>query len=122
MPTIVEGLIHVSIGIVIYIVFNYLSLLQALYYLAFVPLTIIFIVMYPFLIAIAQRSLFKFSWNAYALWMEAHILFMILMAISIPTIAKTLIIKRPRSYLFWTFLIYYYSSSPCLSYLVTMPS
>ena len=48
VPTIVEGLIHVSIGIVIYIVFNYLSLLQALYYLAFVPLTIIFIVMYPF--------------------------------------------------------------------------
>lgn len=29
VPTIVEGLIHVSIGIVIYIVFNYLSLLQA---------------------------------------------------------------------------------------------
>ena len=89
VPTIVEGLIHLSRGIVIYIVFliiYYYS--KPLYYLAFVPLTIIFIVMYPFLIAIAQRSLFKFSWNAYALWMEAHILFMILMAISIPTIAK----------------------------------
>jgi hypothetical protein len=89
VPTIVEGLIHLSIGIVIYIVFLIIyHYSKPLYYLAFVPLTIIFIVMYPFLIAIAQRSLFKFSWNAYALWMEAHILFMILMAISIPTIAK----------------------------------
>ena len=89
VPTIVEGLIHLSIGIVIYIVFLIIyHYSKPLYYLAFVPLTIIFIVMYPFLIAIAQRSLFKFSWNAYALWMEAHILFMIPMAISIPTIVK----------------------------------
>ena len=88
VPTIVEGLIHVSIGIVIYIVFNYLSLLQAPILLSICSFNDYFIVMYPFLIAIAQRSLFKFSWNAYALWMEAHILFMILMAISIPTIAK----------------------------------
>ena len=88
VPTIVEGLIHVSIGIVIYIVFNYLSLLQAPILLSICSFNDYFYSHVPILIAIAQRSLFKFSWNAYALWMEAHILFMILMAISIPTIAK----------------------------------
>ncbi|MEJ7540105.1 hypothetical protein WL517_12705, partial [Staphylococcus lugdunensis] len=44
VPTIVEGLIHLSIGIVIYIVFLIIyHYSKPLYYLAFVPLTIIFI-------------------------------------------------------------------------------
>lgn len=89
VPTFVEVLIHLSIGMTIYIVFLIIyHTSKMLYFLAYIPLTFIFIMMYPLLIAIAQRSFFKFSLNEYTWWIIAHIVFMILLAISIPTIAK----------------------------------
>ena len=89
VPTIIEGLIHLSIGFVIYIVFLVIYLVsRPLYHLAYIPLSFIFIILYPLLITIAKRSFFTFSWSEYGWWMVAHIIFMVLMAICLPTIAK----------------------------------
>ncbi|EES41588.1 hypothetical protein HMPREF0793_0700 [Staphylococcus caprae M23864:W1] len=89
VPTIVEGLIHLCIGFTIYVIFLIIyQYSKSLYYLAYFPLIVIFIIMYPFLIAIAQRSFFTFSWSEYFWWMVAHIIFMVLMAICIPTISN----------------------------------
>ena len=89
VPTIIEGLIHLSIGFVIYIVFLVIYLVsRPIYHLAYIPLSFIFIILYPLLITIAKRSFFTFSWSEYGWWMVAHIIFMVLMAICLPTIAK----------------------------------
>ena len=41
----------------------------------------------------AKRSFFHFSWNEYGLWMIAHIIFMILMACSIPYFSKEVLMS-----------------------------
>lgn len=59
VPTWMEVIIHLSIGLMIYLIFMVLyNISKLLYHLAYLPLLVIFIGMYPFLIAIAQRSFF----------------------------------------------------------------
>lgn len=84
-----EVLIHLGIGLIIYIVFLILyHASRKIYHLGYWVLVLIFLVMYPVLITIAQRPFFHFSWMEYLWWMVAHIIFIILMAICLPTVAK----------------------------------
>ena len=63
VPTIIEVLIHLSIGIL----------------------------MYPLLVFLAQRPFFSFSWNEFAWWLVAHLFFIILMATCLPIISKKIL-------------------------------
>lgn len=89
VPLLVELLIHVLIGFIIYIVFLLIyRISKPLYNLSYVLLMFIFIVFYPLLIMLAQRELFQFSWLEYGLWIIAHIIFICLMAWAIPYFSK----------------------------------
>ena len=89
VPTIIEVLIHLSIGILIYITFLIIyHYSKSLYHLAYLPLVLIFTLMYPLLVFLAQRSIFSFSWNEFAWWLVAHLFFVILMASCLPIISK----------------------------------
>ncbi|MFU0761380.1 hypothetical protein ABH524_002395 [Staphylococcus pasteuri] len=89
VPTWMEIIIHLFIGISIYIVFVILYYISKhFYHLAYLPLMIIFVIMYPLLISIAQRLFFTFSWLEYMWWMIAHIIFTLLMYISISFISR----------------------------------
>ncbi|MCI2946892.1 magnesium-transporting ATPase (P-type) [Staphylococcus caledonicus] len=89
VPLVVELLIHVLIGFIIYIVFLFIyHISKPLYNLSYVLLMLIFIVLYPLLIMLARREIFQFSWLEYGLWMVAHIIFICLMAWAIPYFSK----------------------------------
>lgn len=88
-PLILELLIHVFIGFIIYIIFLAIyHISKPFYRISYFLLFIIFAVLYPLLIVMAQRSFFHFSWGEYGLWMIAHLIFMILMASAIPYFSK----------------------------------
>lgn len=88
-PLILELLIHVFIGFIIYIIFLVIYRISKPFYrISYFLLFIVFAVLYPLLIVMAQRSFFHFSWGEYALWMIAHLIFMILMAFAIPYFSK----------------------------------
>lgn len=89
VPTWMEVIIHLSIGVMIYLIFMVLyNISKLLYHLAYLPLLVIFIGMYPFLIAIAQRSFFVFNATEWIWWLLAHIVFMVFMYICITFISK----------------------------------
>lgn len=89
VPLVVELLIHVLIGFIIYIVFLFIyHISKPFYNLSYVLLMFIFIVLYPLLIMLARREIFQFSWLEYGLWMVAHIIFICLMAWAIPYFSK----------------------------------
>ncbi|MGD3154983.1 hypothetical protein [Staphylococcus warneri] len=89
IPTWMEVIIHLSIGVMIYLIFMVLyNISKLLYHLAYLPLLVIFIGMYPFLIAIAQRSFFVFNATEWIWWLLAHIVFMVFMYICITFISK----------------------------------
>ncbi|WP_311634497.1 hypothetical protein [Staphylococcus warneri] len=89
IPTWMEVIIHLSIGVMIYLIFMALyNISKLLYHLAYLPLLVIFIGMYPFLIAIAQRSFFVFNATEWIWWLLAHIVFMVFMYICITFISK----------------------------------
>ncbi|EPZ41230.1 hypothetical protein HMPREF1157_0244 [Staphylococcus epidermidis E13A] len=59
VPTIIEVLIHLSIGILIYLAFLIIyHYSKSLYHLAYLPLVLIFTLMYPLLVFLAQRPFF----------------------------------------------------------------
>ncbi|MCI2774291.1 hypothetical protein [Staphylococcus petrasii] len=88
-PLILELLIHVFIGFIIYIIFLVIYRISKPFYrISYFLLFIVFAVLYPLLIVMAQRSFFHFSWGEYGLWMIAHLIFMILMACAIPYFSK----------------------------------
>lgn len=89
IPTWMEVIIHLSIGVMIYLIFMVLyNISKLLYHLAYLPLLVIFIGMYTFLIAIAQRSFFVFNATEWIWWLLAHIVFMVFMYICITFISK----------------------------------
>ena len=89
VPTWMEVIIHLSIGVMIYLIFMVLyNISKLLYHLAYLPLLVIFIGMYPFLIAIARRSFFVFNATEWIWWLLAHIVFMVFMYICITFISK----------------------------------
>ncbi|WP_080980104.1 hypothetical protein [Staphylococcus warneri] len=89
IPTWMEVIIHLSIGVMIYLIFMVLyNISKLLYHLAYLTLLVIFIGMYPFLIAIAQRSFFVFNATEWIWWLLAHIVFMVFMYICITFISK----------------------------------
>ncbi|MDU1713424.1 MAG: hypothetical protein E6812_12125, partial [Staphylococcus epidermidis] len=76
-------------GILIYITFLIIyHYSKFLYRLAYLLLVLIFALMYPLLVFLAQRSIFSFSWNKFAWWLVAHLFFVILMASCLPIISK----------------------------------
>lgn len=88
-PLALEIFIHIMIGISIYIIFLIIYRISKLIYkLSYLFLMITFILLYPLLIFIAQRSIFQFSWIEYGLWIIAHIIFTYLMAWAIPFFSK----------------------------------
>ena len=92
VPTIIEVLIHLSIGILIYLAFLIIyHYSKSLYHLAYLPLVLIFTLMYPLLVFLAQRPFFSFSWNEFAWWLVAHLFFIILMATCLPIISKKIL-------------------------------
>lgn len=89
IPLILEILIHFLIGVVIYIVFLAIYKINLpFYYISYILLLIIFAMLYPLLVAIAQRDFFTFSWLEYGMWMIAHLIFAFLMFVSIPSISR----------------------------------
>lgn len=88
-PLLLELAIHIFIGWLIYFIFLLIyHVFKPLYKISYVLLMIVFASLYPSLVVMAKRSFFHFSWNEYGLWMIAHIIFMILMACSIPYFSK----------------------------------
>nr|WP_186805216.1 hypothetical protein [Staphylococcus sp. Marseille-Q1834] len=88
-PLILELLIHVFIGFIIYIIFLAIyHISKPFYRISYFLLLIVFAVLYPLLIVMAQRSFFHFSWGEYGLWMIAHLIFTVLMACAIPYFSK----------------------------------
>lgn len=88
-PLALEILIHIMIGISIYIIFLIIyHISKLIYQLSYLFLMITFILLYPLLNFIAQRSIFQFSWIEYGLWIIAHIIFSCLMAWAIPFFSK----------------------------------
>ncbi|HBY82677.1 MAG TPA: hypothetical protein DEO35_03900 [Staphylococcus sp.] len=80
VPTWMEVIIHLSIGLMIYLIFMVLyNISKLLYHLAYLPLLVIFIGMDPFLIAIAQRSFFVFNATEWIWWLIAHMIFVVFM-------------------------------------------
>lgn len=65
-----------------------LQYIKLLYHLAYLPLLVIFIGMYPFLIAIAQRSFFVFNATEWIWWLIAHMIFVVFMYFCIFAISK----------------------------------
>lgn len=89
VPTWMEVIIHLSIGLMIYLIFMVLyNISKLLYHLAYLPLLVIFIGMYPFLIAIAQRSFFVFNATEWIWWLIAHMIFVVFMYFCIFAISK----------------------------------
>ncbi|TBW82052.1 hypothetical protein, partial [Staphylococcus hominis] len=92
VPPIIDVLIHLSIGILIYLAFLIIyHYSKSLYHLAYLPLVLIFTLMYPLLVFLAQRPFFSFSWNEFAWWLVAHLFFIILMATCLPIISKKIL-------------------------------
>ena len=82
-------LIHLIIGIVVYMMLLLLYRVRKQWYaIGYVASMLSFIVLYPFLIHIAVRPIFHFSWSEYSLWLLAHIIFIVCVARSIPFIDK----------------------------------
>ncbi|MCJ1655492.1 hypothetical protein MT340_001750 [Staphylococcus sp. NRL 16/872] len=88
-PLILELLIHVFIGFIIYIIFFAIyHISKPFYKISYFLLFIVFAALYPLLIVMAQRSFFHFSWGEYGLWMMAHLIFIMLMAFAISYFSK----------------------------------
>ncbi len=92
VPTIIEVLIHLSIGILIYLAFfNYLSLFKILVSSSILTFSIDIYFDVSTSRFSCATSIFSFSWNEFAWWLVAHLFFIILMATCLPIISKKIL-------------------------------
>ncbi|MBO1198219.1 hypothetical protein J3T65_01480 [Staphylococcus simiae] len=88
-PYIIEVLLHLALGLSIYVIFVFIyRYVQHFYLLCYGFLFIVFLVLYPLLIVIAVRPIFQFNMLAWLWWVVCHILFMWLMMMAISMIEK----------------------------------
>ncbi|EHJ08081.1 hypothetical protein [Staphylococcus simiae] len=88
-PFIIELLLHLALGLSIYVIFVFIyRYVKRFYLLCYGFLFVVFIVLYPLLIIIAVRPIFQFTILAWLWWIVCHILFMLLMMVTISIIEK----------------------------------
>lgn len=88
-PFIIELLLHLTLGLSIYVLFVFIyNFVKQYYLLCYGLLFVVFIVLYPLLIVIAVRPIFQFNVIAWLWWSTCHILFMLLMIVAISIIEQ----------------------------------
>ncbi|MEL0537353.1 hypothetical protein [Staphylococcus debuckii] len=75
-------LFHLGTTTAVYIAFQCIKN-SYFYPIGIIISIIMFGMLYPFLITMSVRSMFVFSWGDYAIWMLGHILFLVLIDLSL---------------------------------------